>query len=90
MAPSDLLLEEMKGDVTVGQFHDAHDRAHKAEKLLRKGVRNVSVEELRSALAGLQAGQRMTDAEDGPDAMFAADYTTLIRRVKRELERREK
>lgn len=84
----DKLLTEMSIEVTEGEFHDTHDAAHQAEELLKQGVKNLSVPELEDALQKLNAGQRLTDAETGPDAWCASNYRDSIALVETELRKR--
>lgn len=81
------LTPEMTIEVTLGDFHATHDRAGVARERTEKGkeLDKLSVPGLRQILADLRAGQRLTDAEDGPDFMFAADYSLSILAVVAEL-----
>jgi hypothetical protein len=83
------LLSEMSIKVTVGEFHDTHDAAHQVEELLKHGAENLSVSELTDALQKLNAGQRLTDAETGPDAWCAHSYRDSIALAEKELRKRE-
>ncbi len=71
--------------VSLGVFHDTHSAAHQVKDALKNGVEKLSSDELRTALAKLQAGQRLSDAETGPDFMFAANYIDAIITVQSEL-----
>ena len=73
--PSDR-MPEMRVDVSVGAFHGTHDQAHAMQDLVKKGVGKMSVSELRAALSAMNAGQRLTNAEDGLDLCSRRIITT--------------
>jgi len=72
---------EMKIRVSLGEFHSTHDRAHAAQRRVLDGLSTMSTNELTNALADLQAGQRLTNAEDGNDFMYASSYHQEIKMV---------
>jgi hypothetical protein len=72
---------EMRIDVSLGEFHSTHDRAHTAQRKVHNELSTMSTDELTTALAELQEGQRLTDAEDGDDFMYASSYHQEIRMV---------
>jgi hypothetical protein len=83
------LLTDMKVEVTVGGFHRTHDVAGLAETIVAKGnLDKLLTSKLLNFLKNLEAGQRLTDAETGPDFMFAHSYTDSIRAVEKEIKRR--
>lgn len=84
----DALMPEMTIKVTMGDFHSIHGRAMAAKERVAKEVQRMSIPELRQALEALRAGQRLAGAENGPDFMFATDYSLAILAVLAELRRR--
>lgn len=79
---------EMSIDVSLGEFHGTHDKAYKAKELVRAGPDKLSLSDLRKALAQMEAGERLSAAETGPDCMYAPDYSDEIKLAEAELERR--
>ena len=84
------LLPEMSIEITVGEFHDTHDAAIKAKDLLKTDISKLSLSNLKKALEKFEAGQELTDAETGPDFMYAPDYRAEIKLIEKEIEKRKK
>lgn len=84
-------VSEMKVAVTYRDFHGTHDKALAARKLVResKSLKGLETARLNEMIAHMQSGQRLTDAEDGPDFMFASDYNSEIRLCQNELASRK-
>ena len=80
---------QMTISVTLGEFHSTHERAAAARKKVHTELSTMNVNDLKSVLTDLQAGQRLSDAEDGPDFMYASDYNDEIWVVERELDIRQ-
>ena len=78
---SSALTPEMRIDISLGEFHSTHDRAHTAQRKVLNKLSTMSTDELATVLADLQAGQRLTDAEDGDDFMYASSYHQEIKMV---------
>ncbi len=76
---------EMDVEVTLGDFHATHEAAAQARDTLKGGVAGLSTDALNVALGKLKAAQRLTDAETGPDCMFATSYLDVISIVEAEL-----
>ena len=81
---------DMKINVSLGDFHSTHEKAQRVEELIREDIKKVPTAGLRTALSNLLAAQRLTDAEDGDDCMFAISYSGDIKKIVRELERRNR
>lgn len=80
------ILTEMSVEITVGEFHRIHDIALAAEtKVEAGGLDKLQTSELVSILQDLEAGQRLTKAETGPDQMYAHSYYDAIDEVKKEI-----
>jgi hypothetical protein len=79
---------DMAVKVTISDFHRTHEKAGRAEGLVGKGAKTRSVKKLRQALAELRAAQDLSNAETGPDRMYAASYREEIKKVEAELRRR--
>jgi hypothetical protein len=77
-------------NVSLGEFHSTHDVACAAKQAVTgdKDFSGMSVDQLQAFLAQLEAGQRLTDAEDDIDAWCATSYFDEIGKVKGELKRR--
>ena len=73
---------EMTIEVSLGQFHRTHDRARAAQKKVQSDMSAMNTAEMETALTDLRAGQRLTDAEDGADFMYADNYNQEIRLVR--------
>lgn len=84
------LLPEMSIEITVGEFHDTHDAAIKAKDLLKTDISKLSLSNLKKALKKFEAGQELSDAETGPDFMYAPDYRAEIKLIEKEIEKRKK
>lgn len=83
------LTPDMKINVTLGEFHDTHDRAGDTkEKMKKVPFAQWSKEDLEAGLAALRAAQRLTDAETSSDFMFAMGYDDEIRILKDALAQR--
>ena len=80
---------DMRIDVSLGTFHDTHDVAGEALERVRKGLKGVGRKELKELLANLEAGQDLTDAETGIDAMYAMQYNDEIKLVRQALKNKE-
>lgn len=84
------ILTEMSVVVTVAKFHETHDAAIAAEASVKEGsLEALSTIQVLKLLRDLEAGQRLTNAETGPDAVFAHSYSESIDLVEREISRRK-
>lgn len=79
---------EMRIDISLGDFHATHEIAHQWQTRVEGGVSTLSLPELHAALSTMEAGQAISDSEDGPDSMFAANYRAALGIVRAELARR--
>lgn len=85
------VLPQMKKSVAHTEFHDTHDTAEAARDYLEgKDAKSLSTRKIRQLLGDFEAAQELTDAEDGPDFMFAASYKKEIDLLRKELKRRER
>ncbi len=84
------LMPEMTIKVTLAEFETTHARAGEARGRVEKRgeLDKLSIAELYQVLADLRAGQRLSDAEDGPDFEFTPSYSLAILAVLAELRRR--
>lgn len=82
------LLGEMSIKITVGTFHDIHDKAHQAEQLVNGSISGIETTELLEVLTALKEGQWLTDGETGPDACYAHSYRDSINKIESEIGRR--
>jgi hypothetical protein len=83
------VLSQMKIKVTVGEFHSTHDKALAAQKIVQTSdLSTIPGQRLIILKGKLAAGQRLTDAEDGPDFMYATSYKDEITLIDKELQRR--
>ncbi|HEY4482588.1 MAG TPA: hypothetical protein VI953_00230 [Candidatus Paceibacterota bacterium] len=72
----------MAVDVSLGDFHDTHDRAQVYVDRLKKGP-PMNKTELEQALVALGEAQGLTNAETGIDAMYAMQYGEYIDKVRK-------
>ena len=79
---------DMDIDVSLGEFHSTHDKAHEAEKITEGDLSIFDEKTLIKTLHLLQSAQALSNAETGPDMMFAANYSEAINKVREELEKR--
>ena len=79
---TDKLLGEMKVRVTTGQFHQIHDIAGDAEHEVKEhDISKFPTTKLLRLLRNLEAGQRLTNAEDH-------SYSGTIGKVEKEIKKR--
>jgi hypothetical protein len=84
MEGENVLLSDMKVEVTVGEFHRIHDVAEVAEcEIKNSDLSKLSTTRLLEILRSLEAGQRLTDAETGVDAVYAHSYTDSIKAIEK-------
>ncbi len=87
----DDFVSDMEIEVTFREFHKTHDAARMAENSVKDArLEEFPTEFLVQLLATLKAGQRLTDAETGPDSHYAHSYNDNICRVMEELKTRPK
>jgi hypothetical protein len=84
------ILGDMSIEITVGEFHRVHDTALEAENLVKRNkLDGLQTKELLDILSKLEAGQRLTKAETGPDMMYAHSYFDSITTVRKKIEARK-
>jgi hypothetical protein len=84
------ILGGMSIEVTVGEFHKIHDIARKAENQVnRNELEKLPTQELLDILSKLEAGERLTTAETGPDSVYAHSYFDSMSKVKKVINRRK-
>jgi hypothetical protein len=80
-----MLTPDMSIKISLHEFHRIHDEAWKAKDLIKTGIKELSVDQLRDAWNKLHAGQSLFNAETGPDFMYAASYHDTIALAEAEL-----
>ena len=69
------LVSEMTIKVSFRDFHQIHSEATANQILVqRNDLSTFTKSQLESTLVSLKAGQRLTDAENGSDFMYATSY----------------
>lgn len=81
-------VSDMNIPVTHNEFHDTHRDAGEAKRRFEREKEHLTSDDLREIHRKLLAGQRLTDAETGPDCMFATSYHNDIRAVSEALKAR--
>ena len=85
------LTPDMNIRISLDNFHGTHAVAWKAKEKVQKGnLATWSRKKLKKARRALRAGQRLTNAESGSDAMFASSYHDEIALVEKELRKSKK
>ncbi len=83
------LIPDMKVPVGANRFHGTHDTAWQAKEKVQAGNLGAWTNaELANTLSALEAGDRMSALETGPDAGDAPNYYEEIKRVQKEMARR--
>ena len=79
---------DMSIDVSLGEFHGTHDKAREAEKIIEEDLSVFDEKTLIITLNALRTAQTLSDAETGPDMMYAPSYIEAINKVREELKKR--
>ena len=80
---------DMAFNVSLGDFHQTHEKARAAVEVAESGLLGfLLISELKQVLSDLRAGQELTDAETGSDRVWATSYYKEIGLVQTELKRR--